>query len=174
MRALIDRKDAPMNLRIEAINSFNSDRATTDDAAYLRGLYAQGRQRSDEGGDHQRDRRASAAPENEQWVLAVAKNPNESSQLRVRRDLAPDRARPPSRSRTWARSTTPRTATTSARRSCSILGSRKEPEAADKLIDIAKNSTDHIDRDAGDQRAHAPQGSAGAAALIDIIDGKKP
>ena len=46
MRALIDRKDAPINLRIEAINSFNSERATTDDAAYLRGLYAQGRQRS--------------------------------------------------------------------------------------------------------------------------------
>ena len=39
MRALIDRKDAPMNLRIEAINSFNNDRATTEDAAYLRSLY---------------------------------------------------------------------------------------------------------------------------------------
>ena len=39
MRALIDRKDAPISLRVEAINSFNSDRATTDDAAYLRSLY---------------------------------------------------------------------------------------------------------------------------------------
>ena len=36
MRALIDRKDAPVSLRLEAVNAFNSDRATTDDAAYLR------------------------------------------------------------------------------------------------------------------------------------------
>src|SRR5206468_9904311 len=36
MRALIDRKDAPLNLRIEAINSFSNDRATTEDAAYSR------------------------------------------------------------------------------------------------------------------------------------------
>src|SRR4029077_14798159 len=39
MRALIDRKDAPVNLRIEAINSYNNDHTTADDAAYLRTLY---------------------------------------------------------------------------------------------------------------------------------------
>ena len=40
MRALIDRKDAPVNLRIEAINSLNSDRATQEDVKYLKDLYA--------------------------------------------------------------------------------------------------------------------------------------
>jgi HEAT repeat protein len=39
MRSLIDRKDAPINLRVEAVNSLSGDRATTDDAAYLRALY---------------------------------------------------------------------------------------------------------------------------------------
>jgi len=40
MRALIDRKDAPLTLRVEAVNSLNNDRATADDAAYLRNLYS--------------------------------------------------------------------------------------------------------------------------------------
>src|SRR5262249_34788376 len=81
MRALIDRKDAALNLRIEAINSFNSDRTTADDAAYLRTLYG----RADN--DRIKDAIISAlarigGQENNDFILAIAKNTNESSQLR--------------------------------------------------------------------------------------------
>ncbi len=111
-----------MNLRIEAINSFSNDRATTDDAAYLRGLYAQGRQRSDEGSDHQRDRRASADTENDQWMLDHRQESRTS-----RASSAPRRSRRLMRSnlpiaRSRSSSTTPSdSATTSARRSSSAL-----------------------------------------------------
>ena len=114
MRALIDRKDAPMNLRIEAINSYSSDRATTDDAAYLRNLYGKA------DNDRMKDAIINAVArmggqENEQWVLGIARNPNESSQARARRSRG-------SFARTWrsstsSSSTTPPTTTTSARRS---------------------------------------------------------
>src|SRR5205085_8634987 len=39
MRALMERKDAPYQLRVEAINSINKEHNSPDDAAYLRGLY---------------------------------------------------------------------------------------------------------------------------------------
>src|SRR5205823_385955 len=82
MRALIDRKDAPVNLRVEAINSFSSDRATTDDAAYLRNLYGKA------DNDRVKDAIINAlgrigGQENDQWVMNLAKNQSEPSQLRA-------------------------------------------------------------------------------------------
>ena len=81
MRALIERKDAQMNLRLEAISSFSSDRATTDDAAYLRALYP----RADN--DQMKEEILNTlgrigGTDNDTFILTVAKNTNESSRLR--------------------------------------------------------------------------------------------
>jgi len=139
MRSLIDRKDAPLNLRIEAINSFSNDRATADDAAYLRGLYG----RADN--DRIKDAIIGAlarigGQENNDFILGIAKNTNEPSQLR---SAAISRMMRSSMSVAdigklydAADSRNIRTQLVNQ------LDRRQEPEAADKLFDIAKNSTD--------------------------------
>ena len=139
MRALIDRKDAPIALRVEAVNSFNSDRATTDDAAYLRNLYGKA--------DNDRLKEAiigavsrMGGAENDQFVFNIARNTNESSQLRA---MALSR---------YFRSSTGSVADLSKlydsadsynlrSQIINVLANRKEAEATDKLIDIVKNST---------------------------------
>lgn len=172
MRALIDRKDAPMNLRLEAINSFNSDRATNEDAAYLRGLYAKA--------DNDRMKEAvlnslsrMGGTENDQFVLNIAKNANESSQLRS------------SALSRLARSPTVTTADLGKMydaadsydvrsRIVQILGNRKDPESADKLIEIVRNSTDYrVRKEAlgSIQRRNDPRAQQ---LFLDILDGKKP
>jgi HEAT repeat protein len=139
MRALIDRKDAAIALRVEAVNSFNSDRATTDDAAYLRNLYGKA--------DNDRLKEAiigavsrMGGAENDQFVFNIARNTNESSQLRA---MALSR---------YFRSSTGSVADLSKlydsadsynlrSQIINVLANRKEAEATDKLIDIVKNST---------------------------------
>ena len=139
MRALIDRKDAPIALRVEAVNSFNSDRATTDDAAYLRNLYSKA--------DNDRLKEAiigavsrMGGAENDQFVFNIARNTNEPSQLRA---MALSR---------YFRSSTGSVADLSKlydsadsynlrSQIINVLANRKETEATDKLIDIVKNST---------------------------------
>lgn len=172
MRALIDRKDAPMALRVEAINSFASDRTTNDDAAYLRGLYPKA----------ENDRMKEAilnsisrigGTDNDQFVLNVAKNANESSQLR---SAALSRL---------SRSPTVTTADLGKiydaadsydvrSRIVQILGNRKDPESADKLIDIAKTSTVPSIRKESFQALIRRNDPRATQLLNDIIEGKKP
>src|SRR6185312_6195702 len=81
MRAYIDRKDAPVNLRVSVLSAFSSDRATPEDAAYLRNNYS----KIDNDQVKAATIRAIArigGPENEQWLLRLANNPSEPSQLR--------------------------------------------------------------------------------------------
>jgi hypothetical protein len=82
MRALIDRKDAPINLRIEAISSLNSDRATQEDVKYLKDLYT--RAESDAMKRAVIDAVGRmGSPETDQWILSIARNNNESSSIRA-------------------------------------------------------------------------------------------
>jgi HEAT repeat protein/TolA-binding protein len=172
MRALIDRKDAPMNLRIEAINSFNSDRITAEDAAYLRNLYPKA----------ENDRMKEAilgslsrigGADNDQFVLNIAKSPNESSALR-----------------SSALSRVGRSPTLTAAdlgklydaadnydvrsRVINILGNRKDSESADKLIDIAKTSTVMQLRKESIQALVRRNDPRATQLFMDILDGKKP
>jgi HEAT repeat protein len=172
MRALIDRKDAPVALRIEAISSFNNDRATADDAAYLRGLYAKAES------DRLKEAIISAVSrmggaENDQFVLNIAKNPNESSQLRG------------SALSRYFRSSTGSVADLAKlydsadnynmrSQIINVLANRKEPEATDKLVDIVKNSTvSQLRMQAinGLSRKNDPRT---VQLLNEILDGKKP
>jgi HEAT repeat protein/TolA-binding protein len=172
MRALIDRKDAPMNLRLEAINSLSSDRTTNDDAAYLRGLYAKAEN------DQMREAILSAVSriggaDNDQFVLGIAKNPNESS--RIRSSALSRLSRSPTITTADLGKIYDAADSYDVRsRIVQILGSRKDPESADKLIEIAKMSTvPQIKKEAllALTRRNDPRASQ---LLQDILDGKKP
>lgn len=172
MRALIDRKDAPMALRIEAVNSLSGDRGTTDDAAYLRSLYA----RADS--DRLKEAIISAVSrmggsENDQWVLGIVRNANESSALR---SAALSRY---SRSSTVSIADLAKLYDTAdsydlRSRVVGILGNRKEPEATDKLIDIAKTSTVVALRKEAINALARKNDPRTTQMLLDIVDGKKP
>ncbi len=138
MRALIDRKDAPLNLRVEAISSYNSEHATTEDAAYLRQLFT----RADD--DRIKEAVVSAlsrmgGPENDQWVVGLARNSNESSQVRAMALSRLSRSNIPVSE--LAKLYDDADSFNVRQQVINILSSRKEPEATDKLIDIVKNST---------------------------------
>jgi HEAT repeat protein len=56
----------------------------------------------------------------------------------------------------------------------SILGNRKEPEATDKLIDIAKTSTVVSLRKEAINALARKNDPRTTQLLLDIVDGKKP
>jgi len=145
IRALIDRKDAAEQLRVEAINSFDKERATDDDAKYLRGLYTR----------VETDRLREAVinsvgrlggTENDQWIIALAKNPNTPDQLR---SIAVSRL---GRMQTIAIGDLVKLYDAAETRSMrdqliNVFANRKEQEATDKLIEIVRNNTtDYIAR----------------------------
>jgi HEAT repeat protein len=172
MRALIDRKDAPLNLRVEAINSFNNDRATADDAAYLRNLYGKAdSDRLKEAIINAVSRMGGA--ENDQFVLAIARNTNESSQLR---SAAVSR---------YFRSSTGSIADISKlydsadsynmrSQIINVLAGRKEPEATDKLIEIVKTSTVLQLRTQAINALQRKNDPRSIQLLTEILDGRKP
>jgi HEAT repeat protein/TolA-binding protein len=172
MRALIERKDAQMDLRLEAIRSFSSDRATNEDAAYLRALYA----RADN--DQRREEILNTlgrigGTDNDSFVLTVAKNTNESSRLRSAALSRLSRS-PTVTTADWGKIYDAADSYDVRARIVQILGNRKDPESADKLIDIVRNSTDsRVKREAllAINRRNDPRAQQ---ILMDIIDGKKP
>ena len=171
MRALIDRKDAPINLRIEAVNSFNNDRATNDDAAYLRSLYS----RADD--DRLKNAVISAVAriggaENDQWVLNLAKNQNEPSQFRATAISRLMRSNMPVSDLIKLYDASE--SYDIRNRIVSALENRKETEAADKLYEIVRTSTV---RDIKIQAFNAlmrRKDPRSTQLLNDILEGKKP
>jgi len=139
LRGLLERRDASETLRLQVLEAYSRERATPDDAAYLRWLYPRS----------ESERMKSAiisalarigGKDNQDWLAAVVRNTNESSQLRSAALQRLSRSDIPvadiGRMYDAADSRSMREQLISA------LASRKEPEATDKLIDIAKNSTD--------------------------------
>jgi len=139
LRGLLERRDASETLRLQVLEAYSRERSTPDDAAYLRWLYP----RSDS------ERMKSAiigalarigGKDNQDWLAAVVRNTSESSQLRSAALQRLSRSDIPvadiGRMYDAADSRSMREQLISA------LAGRKEPEATDKLIDIAKNSTD--------------------------------
>lgn len=172
LRALIERKDAPINLRVEAVNSFNTDRATPDDASYLRAYYPKA------DNDRLRDAIINAlarigGAENERWLLTVADNQNESSQLRssaVSRLYRSQTLSVADLSKLYDSADSYNLRT----QIIQVLQQRKEPEATDKLMDIVKNSTDINIRRQALQAVTHKNDPRGAQLLMEIIDRKKP
>ena len=173
MRALIDRKEAPLNLRIEALNSFSSERATNDDAAYLRGLFAKA------DNDQMKNAIVNAVSrmggsENDQWVIMVARNNSESSN--VRSNALSRLSRSPTITTGDLMKLYDASSESSEIRSriISLLGSRKDPEATDKLIEIVRTSTVVQNRTQAINALTNKKDPRATQALMDILDGKKP
>ncbi len=138
MHALIENNAASEQLRITALDAFDRDRSTLDDASWLRSIYPKIESARIKG-------RIVAAvariggEQNEQWLMSLAKNEDESIDVR-----------------SSALNFVARTADiaslgkfydgVSARplreEIIGALGNRKEPEATDKLIEIARSGTD--------------------------------
>jgi HEAT repeat protein len=145
MHALIESNSANEQLRITALDAFNNDRSTFDDATWLRSIYP----KVDNARVKARVVSAVArigGDQNEQWLMTLAKNEDESVEVRQ------------SALRTVARAADIASLGkfydgVSARplreEIINVLGDRKEPEATDKLIEIARNGTDpQVRRDA--------------------------
>ena len=138
VRSLVERNDVSDRLRSEALSAFTPQRATADDVTWLRSLYARMET------PQLKTRVLSAitrigGPEVDQWLVTLVRNDNEPSEIRgtaMRRigktlpiadlgrlydDAAQQRLR---------------------MEIISVLASRTEDAAADKLLDIAKNGTD--------------------------------
>lgn len=139
MRALIERNDANEALRLSALDAYDrGERGTVDDATWLRGVY--GRINS----PRMRERIVSivgriGGDANDQWLGALMRNEEESIETRTSamRRLAP----------TMDIGSLGKLYDAASQRqirevAISALANRKEPEAADKLVDIAKNATD--------------------------------
>jgi HEAT repeat protein len=139
LRGLLDRRDAPEALRVQVLDAYTRDRGSADDADYLRALYT-----------HAESDRFKMAligaiariggRDNQEWLVGLVKNTNESSQLRsaalqrlARSDVA---------IADLARMYDAADSRPLRQQLLSSLANRKEPEATDKLIDIAKNGTD--------------------------------
>lgn len=139
-RTLIERKDASETIRMQAIDAMNKERATPEDAAYLRALY----------GRVENDRLKSAiisalarigGRENQTWLTGIVRNTNETSQIRT---TALDRlSRSPDLTiADLGRMYEAADSRSMRERLINALANRKEPEATDKLIEIARGGTD--------------------------------
>ena len=138
VRALIDRTDVPERVRSEALAAFDKERSDADDIAWLRGFYA----RTDNVRLKQRvvsTLSRIGGTEVDQWFLSLARNPDESSEIRR---LALRRV-----SQSLPVADVAKLYDASAERSVreeliNALANRAEPESTDKLIEIVKTGTD--------------------------------
>ncbi len=138
MRSLIENNSANEQLRITAIDAYNSDRSTLDDATWLRAAYA----KIDNARIKARIVSAVArigGDQNQQWLMSLAKNEDES--LDVRQSAFHSIARMADIS-TLNKFYDGVSARPLREEIVNALADRKEPEATDKLIEIAKSGTD--------------------------------
>lgn len=167
VRAILERKEAPEKLRAEVISSFDRERATAEDAAYLRSLYPKLES------NRLRERAISAisrvgGPENDQWILSLARNPNEPMEIRAAAlSRASRSAMPISDLATLYDQLTERSL---REQLLSTFSRRKEPEATDKLLDIARNGTDPQLRRAAISMLTKKNDPRTTKLLLEIID----
>ena len=138
IRSLVERTDAPEKMRYEALSAFSPERVTSDDVAWLRTVYTKL--------DNQRLKQRAlstivrvSGSETDQWLMTIVRNedePGESRAIALRRIGQTLPIADISKMYDAASSRSLR------EQLITILGQRKEPEATDKLIDIAKNGTD--------------------------------
>ncbi len=140
IRALIDRNDVSEQLRAEAISTFDPERSSNEDAAWLRNQYAK------MPSERLKISVISAlgrigGSENDAFVLGIARNTNESSDVR---SAAIGRM---SRNANITVGDLKKLYDAAESRQMreqliNSLRERKEADATDALLDIAKNGTD--------------------------------
>jgi HEAT repeat protein len=139
LRALIERSDVAEQLRREAIGSFERERSSAEDAAYIRSLYGRlESQQLKESVINAASRLGGA--DNEQWLANLVKNPNEPAQLRAAALNRLGRTTVPIAE--FSKMYDVATERGIREQVMNVLAYRKEPEATDKLIEIARTGTD--------------------------------
>jgi TolA-binding protein/HEAT repeat protein len=144
IRAIIERNDAPERVRYEAIYSISRERdgrpASADDVNYLRALYTKV--------DAPRLREAVLmslsrieTPDNAQFLLGIARNVNEVTSLRASALQRLGRMQSVS-ANDIAKLYDVADARSLREQILHALSQRKEPEAIDKMMDIARKDTD--------------------------------
>lgn len=142
LRTLIERTDVSEKLRVEAVNAMERDATNgrTDDATYLRGVYSKLQSERLKIAAVSVISRAPGA-ENEQFVLRVARDLGESSDVRA--GAISRMYRMPGISIAEIGKLYDAAESRSIREQLiNVMSQRKEPEAVDKLIDIVKTGTD--------------------------------
>jgi len=138
MRSLIENNGTSEQDRITALDAFSSDRSTLDDASWLRSIYPKIESARIKA------RIVSAVSriggeQNEQWMMALAKNEDESIEVRQSALHFVARTADIASLNKFYDGVSARPLREEI---VSALGDRKEPEAADKLIEIARSGTD--------------------------------
>ncbi|MEO7363340.1 MAG: HEAT repeat domain-containing protein, partial [Gemmatimonadaceae bacterium] len=142
IRMIIERNDVSEELRSEALSTFSKDRNSADDATYLRSLFPKMQSEKLKISVLNAVSRMGGA-DNDQFLLSVARNTGESSEVRssaisrLSRSTASVNVSDLAKLYDAAESRSMRMQVVSA------LGQRKEPEALDKLLDILKTGTDN-------------------------------
>jgi HEAT repeat protein len=138
VRGLVERDDVSERVRSEALSAFDAERATADDVAWLRALYAKVTTPS------LKARTLSAivrvgGPDVDQWLVTLARDDNQPSEIRA---TAMRRIGTTMSIADLGRLYDGATQQRFRSEIISVLGKRKEDAATDKLIDIVKNGTD--------------------------------
>jgi len=138
MRSLIENNGANEQLRMTAIGAFGSDRSTLDDATWMRSIYPKI--------DNPRIKAAIVSAvsriggeQNEQWLMSLAKNEEESIDVRQNALRYVTRTVDIGSLGKFYDGVSARPLREEI---VNALADRKEPEATDKLIDIARSGTD--------------------------------
>jgi HEAT repeat protein len=138
VRALIERDDVSDQLRSSALSAFTPERASADDVAWLRSLYARVQ-------DTQLKTRVLSAitriggTDVDQWLMTLVRNENEPSSIRSTAMRRIGKTLPiADLSKLYDDASQQRL----RMEIIQVLASRTEDAAADKLLDIAKNGTD--------------------------------
>jgi HEAT repeat protein len=138
VRGLVERPETPERLRLEALGAFDKERSTAEDVAWMRALY--GRTENSKI----KARLVSTlsnigGTEVDQWMLGIARNPDESSDTRRSALRRVGRTLPIADLSRLYDASAERTVRESV---IEIFAQRAEAEATDKLIDIVKSGTD--------------------------------
>jgi HEAT repeat protein len=138
VRTLIERDDVSERLRSDAISTFERERPSDEDAAWLRSIYPKLERTSLKQRVVSVVARAGGA-ENDRWLSTIVNNEDEPSEVRATALGRLGQTMPiPDLARMYdgASSRTVREYLINS------LGRRAESEATDKLIDIVKTGTD--------------------------------
>ncbi|MDP1890930.1 MAG: HEAT repeat domain-containing protein [Gemmatimonadaceae bacterium] len=138
LRALVERSENSETLRMSALDALEPERATADDLAWLQGLYAKVESPRMKARVISAVARIGGA-QNEKWFTTLANNENESIDVRL---VAVQRVGPTMDIAALGKLYD---ATGQRRLRMELVkqfGRRKEAEATDKLVSIAKTGTD--------------------------------
>jgi HEAT repeat protein len=138
IRTLVENNAGDESLRVSVIDGLDRDRMTAEDATWLRGLYGKSTSA------RVKERIVSAVSRaggdvNNQWLLALVRNDDESLDSRT---TALERVGRTMDVVTLAKMYDASSQGPIRRTVMDLLSERKEPEALDKIVEIARSGTD--------------------------------